>query len=827
MTDAQLISAHLAGDPAAFPALVRRHLDMVHAAATRQAPDFADDITQAVFLLLHQKARSLRHRPNLAGWLFTTTRSCASHARRAAHRRRIHEREAAMHNQTVSSGSASPEPPDHAALLPLLDTALASLPPPHPHQIKQRHLQNRPLEDLATELAISVPATTKRAQRALDRLRAWFMRHGHIIPTSSLSSALLAQSAHRAPAILATARASSAATAIAKAAAPFLLISTVIKLTAAAALLLIAAVGTAVYRSSTSVAPKPVSPVVTAAPIPAALPRSNATVDETKVPGETRLAQIDVLLDTPIAEDLRKLGTPVESKSKPYVAHRVPTADLFDFLYQAFSSGQLLTSNGEPESGIRFALPQTGNNPPLFIISSYIFPGNNPMPQLVFQSPMFSNSPRPGGQPLAGPRGSASMGHIGDTLHLRLDQPSAKVGQLDAQIRFEGDLHPGESLLLLADIGDLNARPFNHALIWSAVKATDDQFNTMRLTPTAALWVKYGPAGMRDLADRKRSYGGSQAPVQALDAKFTRALPNGASVSLIAISAPSDYAFLWWRPDGLPSDEPWERTGVFDGPSRLTSTAAGSMAPLHSIVLDFQAPLSHVPDNYHPRTGQDTFNGARYYHLSHVQALWNIAEDLAPLRIGIAAGPWTEVAILQNKGEFRKDAISLKIIDTNERNIGTRAGAQVSTNVVVHYECPPDTELRLVAVDNAGKGYYPFSQREPDIDFPSIMLGDSSQKTAWDLASNYVLSSTSIDHFIVQTRHREWTTIDDFAQAPSGPVPEHYDPKEVLAARERLQHDNQSQAAMAHSRGEWLLLHAGPTTPEGAVALIISRARAQ
>src|SRR5688572_2834243 len=71
MTDGELLQLYAGSrDGQAFAEIVRRHGAMVFAAARRLARDDAEDVTQAVFLLLAQKAGKLARYRNVAGWLY-------------------------------------------------------------------------------------------------------------------------------------------------------------------------------------------------------------------------------------------------------------------------------------------------------------------------------------------------------------------------------------------------------------------------------------------------------------------------------------------------------------------------------------------------------------------------------------------------------------------------------------------------------------------------------------------------------------------------------------------------------------------------------------
>jgi RNA polymerase sigma factor (sigma-70 family) len=202
MGDSELLRQFSAGrSQDAFAAIVARYVDLVYSAARRQLhdPGAAEDATQAVFVLLADKASRLQG-TQLSAWLFATTRYICANARRKQARRKNHERKAAE----MKPESQPTEEPGWQAIAPLLDEAIDSLPAGEKDLVLLRFFEKRSFKEVGQRLSISEDAARKRIDRATCKLREFFARAGVTTsPAWSLETVLLAHAVTTAPAMLA------------------------------------------------------------------------------------------------------------------------------------------------------------------------------------------------------------------------------------------------------------------------------------------------------------------------------------------------------------------------------------------------------------------------------------------------------------------------------------------------------------------------------------------------------------------------------------------------------------------------------------------------
>ncbi len=189
------------GSEEAFAEVVRKHVNLVYSVAFRQTgmAAQAEEITQAVFVILARKAASLRPKTILEGWLHETTRLTALSFLRGERRRQFREQEAYM--QSILQEPTGDSVWKH--MEPLLDEALSKLAQKDRDAVMLRFFKEKSVPEVAAALQVTDAAAQRRVLRAVEKLRRFFTRRGVTVPVAIFTTAMAANSIQAAPATLA------------------------------------------------------------------------------------------------------------------------------------------------------------------------------------------------------------------------------------------------------------------------------------------------------------------------------------------------------------------------------------------------------------------------------------------------------------------------------------------------------------------------------------------------------------------------------------------------------------------------------------------------
>jgi RNA polymerase sigma factor (sigma-70 family) len=180
-SDGQLLHGFLTGgQPGAFAAVVHRHGPMVWQICRSLVQDAqdAEDAFQATFLVLVQRAASIRRPELLGNWLYGVAYRVAVRARAHAARRRARERNGVEMIPASSEGIAGLDD-----LRPIVHEELQRLPEKYRAPLLLCYFQGKTSEEAAQLLDWPLGTVKGRMSRARDLLRGRLQRRGLVTAT--------------------------------------------------------------------------------------------------------------------------------------------------------------------------------------------------------------------------------------------------------------------------------------------------------------------------------------------------------------------------------------------------------------------------------------------------------------------------------------------------------------------------------------------------------------------------------------------------------------------------------------------------------------------
>jgi RNA polymerase sigma factor (sigma-70 family) len=748
MDDRQLLAQYVSDrSPEAFAELVRRYANLVYSSARRQLgkSDLAEDVSQAVFILLLRRAGTVQG--PLGGWLIRTTYFACRDARKMEARRCAREGRAAEMKMQELRESASCHWDDYSSLL---DGALAQLSRVDRDAVVLRFMQGMTLKETGDAMGISEATAQKRAERGLERLRNTLKAKTQVPAAAIMASHLGARAVEAAPAGLATKIAASAATAHNTVAASIALKTgcgmLISKMKVAAIVLLVLGMAAAAGSSVVKLLEQNSE---AALPAPSAA-RGPATLAQTGAGEVVQILRYDVLLSDGAYPSVTQLKSQkVDTGASALPAAVYDTGDLHRVILDAINM-----HGAESFSMIHAYSADTWSAAHKSVV-------------------LLLNKQGTSGRAWVNGRGEGTMSStIVDPDHrtLNLNFPAIKLQLMEgpqretdaqASISYDGMLGVGSSLVFEDNVTGAGAAVYHLLIVYETVKAPDWEFAFFDLTPDLKWYMRSGPEGVSKLAARAVVWAARAAhPANVVPAEYEQALPDGTMARALAITRVDTYPLCWWDPQGQPVVVP-------------------QYVPLLSQYLShptfIQVEVTGPPEAYSnasPLAPSSATTRPEEYRLMRVLSTGHTAHAAfwAPY------GPWKQVGTIQPGQSVNINGARYVL-----RGVTAVGAGEVETDL--HTDQAGGDAITLTAVLNDG--------REISAANSDGILGKTNPNPSPVFLADFKPGDVQVFH--VWQRKRKLVSFPDFPQRPTEVPETDVTPEQVNGAVSKLQQSGDSQ----------------------------------
>ena len=333
------------------------------------------------------------------------------------------------------------------------------------------------------------------------------------------------------------------------------------------------------------------------------------------------------------------------------------------------------------------------------------------------------------------------------------------LGEFEVGLQFNDSLNNGEAIALAVSPKNNAEAKAAIVCVYESLVVPAREVEWMRRLSRCDDWIRLGPTGMKQRIERAINWRSrATQDVRSIDPKWTRDLPNGGHVQLVALSRPAQAPLVWWTPDGKPisgldlkshmplwTPDLWLLVRVWEEGARrdyLNVTTAG----------EWKNGVQELPID--ESTAGSQLVMLRGTLLKRV--------DRSLIKIGTGFGPWTAETRLDATAGATATLGKLTVKTENVFEANVISGVNLSAPRTLnrfHWTPLDDVDVTILAVRQKGR-------LSPEAN-PLVVVNEAPKHST---EFEHAVSKEAIEHFIVKTRPRSWAEFTGFAIEPVEPL---------------------------------------------------------